>query len=75
MGILEVNKQEENNCITITKNNLKRNCQEKDGHAQLRFIKDSVLYIGKGFIKMFNVELTWFHHLVVNRDKKMKFPC
>jgi hypothetical protein len=33
------------------------------------------LYIGKGFIKMFNVELTWFHHLVVNRDKKMKFPC
>jgi hypothetical protein len=23
---------------------------------------------------MFNVELTWFHHLVMNRDNKMRFP-
>lgn len=74
MGILEVNKKEEDNCITITKSNLRRNCQEKGDHAQLRFIKDSVLYIGKHFITMFNVELTWFHHLVMNRDNKMRFP-
>lgn len=74
MKILEVNKEEEDNCITITKNNLRRNCQEKGDRAQLRFIKDSVLYIGKCFITMFNVELTWFHHLVMNRDNKMRFP-
>jgi len=74
MGILEVNKEEEGNCITITKNNLRRNGQEKGDHAQLRFIEDSVLNIGKCFITMFNVELTWFHHLVMNRDNKMRFP-
>ncbi len=74
MWILQVNKEEEDNCIIITKNNLRRNCRKKGGHAQLRSIEDSVLYIGKGFIGMFNVELTWFHHLVMNRDNKMRFP-
>jgi hypothetical protein len=46
----------------------------KKDHAQLKFIKDLVLHVCKGYQSILVVESSWLKRLVMERDPKVKFP-
>jgi hypothetical protein len=41
---------------------------------QIRFIKNLVLFVAKGYEILFIVECFWFHRLVMRQNGKVRFP-
>jgi hypothetical protein len=42
--------------------------------AQIRFIKDLVLHVCKGYKNISIVQYSWFRRMVMKRDPKVEFP-